>query len=484
MIPLKFRQSAEHYSQKLIQMPSSVRLIALIASVGLSNSCILGPDPGTPDLALPASVRGDMVPHGASFGDKSWRKVFSDPTLYALITRSLQNNPDLVAATYRIEDARARAQVARSAWFPTLDGNDGASTSSSSRNTGQSTSSGSRTSESYNLTGLLSWELDLWGGIARDNQAARARLLESEFQRDAVQTSLIAAVAISYIDLQNLDERLLIALRTIESRKGSLELVTARRDGGVSSDLEVGQAEALLSQAQVLVPTTERAIVEKENEIRALLGEYPGGITRGGTLDKLDASLRIAAGLPSALMTRRPDISAADQSFQAATAEIGVAEALRLPALSLTGQGGMISSDFSKLLQGSSAAYSIGPQLAGPIFDAGRGKARVEGAKARAKIALAAYQKSAQQAFQEAANALNAYQKTGEIIAENTKLVTSQKSVSSIALDRFQGGASSYLEVLDAERELFASELDLADSRSNRLRSVVQAYRALGGGWK
>ena len=461
-----------------------MRPIFILPGAVLFSSCMLGPEPGTPDLKIPASFRGDTAPHGTSFGDKSWRKVFSDSTLRNLITRALKNNPDLVAATYRIEEARARAATARANWFPTLDGNAAGTANGSSRNSGSGSASGDRSSASYNLTGLLSWELDLWGGIARDNQAARARLLESEYQRDAVQTSLVAAVATAYIDLQNLDERLAISRRTAENRKGSLDLVSARRDGGVSSDLEVGQAQALLSQAQVLIPTTERAIAEKENEIRSLLGEYPGNIIRGGSLDKLDAAFRIAAGLPSSLMARRPDIAAADQSFQAATADIGVAEALRFPSLSVTGQGGVISADFSKLLQGGSAAYSIGPQLTGPIFDAGRSGFRVKAAQARAKIALAAYQKAVQQAFRETADSLNAYQKTGEIISENTRLVASQKSVSVIALDRFQGGASSYLEVLDSERELFASELDLADARSNRLRAVVQAYRALGGGWK
>ncbi|MES2438536.1 MAG: efflux transporter outer membrane subunit, partial [Verrucomicrobiota bacterium] len=392
-----------------------------------------------------------------------------------------KNNPDLVAATYRIEEARALAESSRANWFPTLDGNAGATANYASRNSAPVVD---RHSDSYNLTGLLSWELDLWGGIARDNQAARARLLESEYQRDAVQTSLIASVVTSYIDLQNLDERLAISRRTAESRKGSLELVTVRRDGGVSSDLEVGQAEALLSQAQILIPATERSINAKENEIRALLGEYPGSIIRGGSLDRLDAAFRISGGLPSSLMARRPDISAADQSFQAATADIGVAEALRFPSLSLTGQGGVISGDLGNLLEGGSAAYSIGPQLTGPLFDGGRANARVRAAQARAKVALADYQKAVQKAFQETADSLNAYQKTGEIISEQTKLVASQKSVSSIALDRFQGGSSSYLEVLDAERGLFTAELDLADARSNRLRAVVQAYRALGGGWK
>jgi multidrug efflux system outer membrane protein len=401
-----------------------------------------------------------------------WWRVFGDGELSSLMKRVGASNASLAVAEARSREAAALVKGAKLSFLPNLAG-----VASSIRSTG---SDGYVTAEGLNS----SWELDLWGGIARDNQAARARLLQTEYQRDAVQTSLIAAVATSYIDLQNLDERLAISRRTAANRKNSLELVTARRDGGVSSDLEVGQAEALLSQAQILIPATERAIAEKENEIRSLLGDYPGAITRGGSLDRLDASFRISPGLPSSLMARRPDIAAADQSFQAATADIGVAEALRFPSLSLTGQGGLVSSELNNLLQGKSAAYSIGPQLTGPIFDAGRGSARVKAAQASAKVALAAYQKAVQQAFRETADSLIAYQKTGEIIAEGTRLVASQKNVSSIALDRFQGGSSSYLEVLDAERGLFTAELDLADARSNRLRAVVQAYRALGGGWK
>lgn len=435
-------------------------------------------------MQTPDAVRGEVAPHGASFGDHAWRKVFTDTTLRTLIARALQNNPDLVAATYHIEEARARAQISNAGWFPMVDGAADASANYASKNAGQVAAGGSRHSESYGLSGLLSWEIDLWGGIRRDNQAARAKLLEAQYQRDGVQTSLVAAVSSAYIDLKNLDERLAISHATVESRKASLDLVTSRRKGGVGSDLEVGQAEALLSQALITIPTTEQAIAAKENEIRVLLGEYPAGISRGGSLDSLASSLKITAGLPSALMARRPDLAAANQGFQAATAQIGVAEALRFPSLSLTGSGGMVSTELNHLLEGKSAAYTIGPQLAGPVFDAGRGKARVQAAQASARIALAAYEKAAQHAFQEAADALTAYQKSGEIIAEETKLVASQKSVSTLAMERFTGGVSSYLEVLDAERELFTSQLDLADARANRLRAVVQAYRALGGGWK
>jgi multidrug efflux system outer membrane protein len=453
-----------------------------LPSVLLFGSCMLGPEPGDPNLPTPSGIRGEASPHGTSFGDKAWRKVFKDPTLASLIERALQRNPDLIAATYRIEEARAIAGASRADWFPSLNGSAAGATNYASRNLGFAGTD--RSSESYDATALLSWEIDLWGGIHRANQAARARFLEAEFRRDAVQTSLVAAVASAYVDLKNLDDRLAISQRTVTSRKASLELVTARRDGGVSSDLEVGQAEALLGQAMVSIPVTERAIAATENEIRALLGEYPGQVARGGSLNQLGASLKISGGLPSTLLTRRPDLAAASQSFQAATAEIGVAESLRLPSLSLTGRGGFASSDLGDLLSSRSATYSIGPSLAGPLFDAGRSGFGVKAAQARAKQSLAAYDQAAKQAFREAADSIHSYAKTGEIIAERAKLVESLQKVSTVARDRFQGGASSYLEVLDAERSLFSAELDLADARRDRLIAIIQTYRALGGGWK
>jgi multidrug efflux system outer membrane protein len=465
-------------------MHQPAKSLAAIAGSLFLSACVLGPKPGSPDARIPGAIRGDTAPHGQSFGDKAWRQVFTDATLRCLIERALANNPDLTAATFRIEQARARANAARSDWFPQLNGSAGGSTNYGSRNAGQVAPGGDRSSESYDVTGLLSWEIDLWGGIRRSNEAARSRLLESEYRRDAVQTSLIAAVASAYIELQNLDERLAISKRTVESRQASLNLVTSRRDGGVSSDLEVGQAEALLGQARTAIPITEQAIAAKENEIRSLIGDYPGGIVRGGGIDSLDKSLHIKGGLTSNLLQRRPDIAAADQAYQAAVAEIGVSEALRLPSLSLTGSGGVISAAFDNLLDSNSAAYTIGPRLAGPIFDAGRGKARVDAARAAAGEALASHQRAAQQAFREAANAINDHVKTGEIITEQSRLVEANRKVASVANERFQGGESSYLEVLDAERSLFDSELTLADARRNRLLSVVEAYRALGGGWK
>lgn len=461
-----------------------MRSLVIILSPLFLSGCVLGPDPGNPAPALPGAIRGDSAPHGASFGDKAWRKVFTDATLRKLIERAIANNPDLAVATYRIEQARAQAGAANSDWFPQLNGGAGGSANYGSVNAGQVAQGGGRSSETYNLSGLLSWEIDLWGGIRRSNQASRSELLAAYYQRDAVQTSLVADVASAYIELKNLDERLAISRRTVDSRRESLDLLKARGEGGVGSDLEIGQAEALLGQALTAIPITEKAIAEKENQIRSLLGEFPGGISRGGTLDGLDQSLRIKGGLPSSLLERRPDVAAANQSFQAAVAQIGVAEAMRLPSLSLTGSGGVVSGDLGKLLESKSAAYSIGPNLTGPIFDAGRGKARAEAARARAGEALAIYNKTSQQAFREAADAINAHVKTGEIAARQNNLVESYRKVARVATDRFQGGASGYLEVLDAERSLFNAELEQADARRNRLLSLVFAYRALGGGWQ
>jgi multidrug efflux system outer membrane protein len=478
------RDTPGYHFQIAIQMLTHAKLLTLSSSAIFLGSCVLGPQPGSPDSLTPGSIRGDSSPRGLSFGDKAWRQVFTDATLRSLIERALRNNPDLVAATYRIEQARAQASAARSDWFPQIGGSAGGSANYASLNAGQAQPGADRSSESYDLTVPLSWELDLWGGIRRSNEAARSRLLEAEYLRDAVQTSLIASVASAYIDLKNLDERLAISIRTAESRGSSFDLVTERRDGGVSSDLEVGQAEALLGQARTAIPVTEQAIAAKENEIRALIGEFPGSVARGGSLDRLESKLAIKGGLPASLLERRPDVAAASQAYQAAVAEIGVSEALRLPSLSLTGNGGLLSSQLDNLLEGRSGTFTIGPRLAGPIFDAGRGKARVDAAKGRAGEALANHDRAAKQAFREAADAINAHQKTGEIITEQSRLVESNRRVAFVASERFQGGASSYLEVLDAERSLFDSELNLVDARRDRLLAIVQAYRALGGGWK
>ena len=256
-----------------------------------------------------------------------------------------------------------------------------------------------------------------------------------------------------------------------------------RTKQGVSSDLELNQAEVALRQAEVAVPVAERAIGQKENEICLLLGRTPGPIARGKSLENLGTSVRVAAGLPSRLLERRPDVRAAEQELISANADIGVAKAAYFPVLSLSGQGGLLSADADKLFDSTARTWAVTPSLTAPIFQGGRIFQNVKATEARQKQLLAAYEKSIQQAFREASDALIGYGKSGEIVSRQAAYVAALQRVSDLASTRYEGGASSYLEVLDAQRNLFDGELALAAARRDRLVSVVDTYRALGGGW-
>lgn len=457
-------------------------LLSAAVAAGLV-SCTFGPEYKRPETTLPATIRGDSG-GAASLGDTSWKDVFGDAALRDLIGEALANNRDLVAATYRIEEAAAAAEAARSQFFPTLDGQGSATRSRASQESGQVPPGFNPYNNSFNLGLLLSYEVDLWGRVRKSNESARARLLASEYSRATVQSTLVAAVASAYVDLRAADRQLEIARRTLESRRKSFALVQERARQGVSSDLETSQAEVLLRQAEVAVPTAERSIALKENEISLLLGRMPGGIARGQSLEGLAARTRVGAGLPSALLERRPDILAAEQNLISLNADIGVARAAYFPAVRLTGQGGLLSSDTDRLFESTARTWAITPSVAGPIFDAGRIRANVKATEARQKQAIAEYEKSIQVAFRESADSLVGYGKAGEIVTRQRQLVAALQRVADLAAARYEGGASSYLEVLDAERNLFEGELALADALRLRLQSVVGAYRALGGGWK
>ena len=457
-------------------------LLAATLCLGLV-SCTFGPDYKKPEVALPATIR-DGGAGAESSGDKLWKDMFPDAALRGLIDEALVNNRDLVAATYRIEEAAAAADAARSQFFPTLDGQGAATRGRSSEENGQIPPGFNPYYNSFNLGALLSYEVDLWGRVRKSNESARARLLQSEYARATVQSILVASVAAAYVDLRAADRQLEIANTTLASRKASLEIVRKRVQEGVSSDLESGQAEVLLHQAEVAVPTAERAIRLKENEISLLLGRMPGGVQRGQSLEALAGRMRVTAGLPTALLERRPDVLAAEQNLVAQNADIGVAKAAYFPALRLTGQGGLLSNDVDRLFESTARTWAFTPSLAGPIFDGGRIRANVKATEARQKQALAEYEKSIQLAFRESADALISYGKAGEIVGRQRDLVGSLKKVADLASARYEGGASSYLEVLDAQRNLFDGELALTDALRLRLLSVVEAYRALGGGWK
>jgi outer membrane protein, multidrug efflux system len=521
--------------------------------------CKLGPDYARPEVDLPAQLRaggrGD-----ASFADKTWDSVFSDRVLHGLIQEALANNQDLVAATYRIEEAAAMAGIARAEFFPFLGGEGSASRTRSSlalanqsdidakiereqqRALNQETEwqrddafraqehkidlaretdpvrrrerkqdferqTAARAKERniqrqerqreialemrppnphsnrFSLGAVLTYEVDLWGRIRRSSEAARAAMLASEYARAAVQTGLIAAVAAAYVDLRTYDGQLQIARRTLDSRRKSLGLVEERAKQGVTSDLEVGQAEVLLRQAEVAIPQTEQQIALAENLLNFLLGRTSGTIARGRPIEALDGRIKIAGGLPSALLERRPDVLAAEQQLVALNANIGVAKAAYFPTLSITGTAGVTSADIDNLLKKSATTWSVAPALSVPIFTAGATGFGVKAAEAKQREAVAAYRSAIQLAFQESADALSGYLNNGRVVERQRQLVDALAKVARLAATRYEGGASSYLEVLDAERALFDGELALAEARRQRLQSVVAAYRALGGGW-
>lgn len=459
----------------------------LYATLGLAtlatSSCKVGPDYVKPTVPLPNRIRGGDN-ESPSLGAASWKRVFGDPVLQGLIGEALANNRDLVAATYRIEQAQAMAGAARSEFFPTIDGSTSATRTRLSEANGTVPPGVSPYANSFDLTALLSYEVDIWGRIRRSNESARARVLQSEFARSTVQSSLVAAVASVYVDLRAFDRQLEISERTLDSRKKSFSLVQERAKQGVSSDLEVSQGEVLLRQAEVAIPTAQQAILLKENQLSLLLGRMPGGITRGRNLDGLGTSVRVSSGLPSAVLEKRPDILAAEQNLVALNADIGVAKAAYFPALRLTGRGGLLSADVDNLFDANARTWSFAPQLAGPIFDAGRTKFGVKGAEARKKEAVANYEKAIQTAFREVADALQSYAKVGDIVSRQTALVAALQKVADLASARYEGGASSYLEVLDAQRALFDGELTLTNAMRLRVQTVVEAYRSLGGGWQ
>lgn len=463
-------------------MNRSFLIPTLVPSVLAISSCVLGPTPHAPKMQLPSTISGSSA-EAASLADLAWDSVFREPELQSLIRKALKNNADLALASARLNEARALAGQTKSERLPQVNLSATAASELRSINGGQS-SVGQRDADSYHLSAPLSWELDLWGRVRRSNEAAKSRVQASEADRQALQCSLIASVASAYIELQNLDERLAIAKRTTASRASSLDLVKTRKEGGVGSELETSQAEALLRQSQLAIPLTEQAIQAKENELRLLLGDFPGSIKRQASSNPLRSDLSIAAGLPASLLQRRCDLRAAALEFEATTADIGVAKALRLPSISLTGSGGTISGNFQNMLDGRSAFYSFGPQVTGPLFDAGRSENAVKAAKARQQQAQARFEKAVQQAFREAADALQNYRTSGEVEQRQTELLAALQNVARIAKARYEGGTSSYLEVLDAERNLFQAEIDLASARRSRQQAVVQTYRALGGGWK
>ena len=421
-----------------------------------------------------------------SIGDLKWFEVFKDEELQKLIRQAMVRNYDLRTAGARINAARADLGLARSDQFPQFELSADLTTTRTSRN-GQLAASGQggqKRSFGSVLLNLLTFELDVWGRLRNQTKAARADLRASEEDRNAVMTTVVGDVAAGYFSLLELDSELDIAKRTLATRQESLGLIRIRQEGGVATMLDVRQAEELVYQASETIPDIERAIEQTENQLNLLMGNNPGPITRGKPLVEQPTLPAVPAGLPSSLLERRPDIRAAEHALEAQRARVSAAKAAYFPRISLTGLLGFQSDQLSGLFTGPSRAWTLIPQVTQPIFTAGRLKSNVKFAKAQQELALIAYQQTIQNAFREVSDALVQYRKVKEIRVQQELLVTTLRDRSQLAYLRYTGGVDTLLNALDADRDLFNAELNLAQTKRNELLSLVQLYKALGGGWQ
>lgn len=452
--------------------------------IAVVSGCMVGPNYKRPTVQTPATYRDlsanpQLQTQTTSFADLPWWQVFQDPQLQELIRTALKQNYDLQIATERINSARAQVAVTRSSLFPQVGGN--ANFEGGKDHTFQTKSNFGL------LTADAAFQLDFFGRLRRATEAARAELLATADARQTVILTLVSDVASDYFSLRELDLQLQITHETITTQEDSVKLTQLRVDHGVATKLDVLQAQQTLDTANATVPDLEREIAQEENAINILLGNYPQAVTRGRPLVEQPLPPEVPAGLTSSLLERRPDIREAEQQLIAANAEIGVAKAQFFPQISLTGSGGGAfgrSSAFTSLMSTQLGIWSYGAQVSQPIFTGGALKGNLHFAQSQYKQLLLAYQQAIQRAFGDVSDALIGYQKLHEVRVRQEVTVTDLQESVRLSNLRYSGGTTTFLEVLDGQRALFAAELTLAQARGNEYQSLVQLYRSLGGGWK
>lgn len=433
--------------------------------------------PQRPTVETPDRYRGGEQQDQtlASVGDTKWFEIFNDPQLQNLVNTALRENYDLRAAAVRIDAQRGNLGLARSSQFPQI----GAGLSYTAGD-----SQGGGRNFGQVLLSLLSFEIDIWGRLRQQTRAARAQLAASEEDRKAAMTTLVSEVAAGYFTLIQLDREREIADQTLADRRRSLEVIRLREQAGLATMLDVRQAEELVYSATQTIPDIEREIEQTENQVSGLLGANPGPIARGLRLGEQRVPPQIPAGLPSSLLERRPDIIAAERTLESRQAITKAARAAYFPQISLTAAFGFQSNSLAGLFSGAGRSWNAIPSLAQPIFNGGRIRSNVRIARAEQELALIAYQQTVQIAFREVSDALIAYRKVREIRGQQELLVTTLQDRSRLAYLRYEGGVDTLLSALDADRNLFDAQRDLARSQRDELLSIVQLYKALGGGWQ
>jgi len=458
-----------------------ITLAALIAPAAWASVLTVDPDYKRPD-APDAPIYRDATAQTASAISPDWWRTFNDPALDALETRALAANQDLRAALARVQQARAVAGVARADYLPSLSADPSVNRERTSRTVDNTLPASPSTT--YRLPLDLTWELDLFGRVRRLNESTRAELAAAGATFEAARLSLTAEVATTHFTLRALDRELSVVNSTAALRRDALKLVRARADSGTASDLDVSRAETELSTTEADAAALASRRASTQDALAVLLGEAAPAFADAANTELASNIPSVPAGLPSSLLSRRPDIVAAERALAAANARIGVAKSAFFPSISLTGSAGYASADINNLFKSDSRLWSIGPSLYLPIFQGGRNRANLANARAVFEENLAAYRQSVLVAFREVQDALTTSRLLVDQSAAQSRAVTSARRGAELAQKRYDAGYVSYLEVVDAQRT--ALEVERADARlaGQRWVTEIALIKALGGGWQ
>jgi outer membrane protein, multidrug efflux system len=457
---------------------------ALALGVLASTGCAVGPDYERPAVKTPTNWRKGGPAVEASLANVAWWDLFKDEQLKKLVRIALEENRDLKIAVERIEEARALYGIAKADFYPHVNAEvKGGALNPSDASLMHTPEGDGGTKGLYSASLGFSWELDFFGRIRRASEAQRAAMLATEEARRAVAISLVSDVALAYIDLRSLDRRLDIARTTLVSRKESVAFSRTRYEGSVSNEIDWRQAEAEQHRVESIVFEYEKLVSQRENEISFLLGRNPGAIERDRTPEAQPVPPEVPAGLPAALLERRPDVRRAEMDLWSATARIGEAKAMLYPRFSLTGSYGLASTDLGEFIDPASQSWNVFASLLQPIFEGGKNTARVEARESQQRQALYAYERTLLQALREVEDALVGLQSAGQQRTAQKDRVNSERKVLELSDLRYRGGVSDYLIVLDAQRSLFSAEIDEVVATSEHAKSLIRLYKALGGGW-
>ncbi len=452
-------------------------ILTLIMFLGFYG-CMVGPDFQKPVVDAPARYHYDSSTVVDTVLNLEWWSLFNDSILERLIDTALVKNQDVLIAASRVQEARYVVGYTKSDQYPSF-----GYTGEGSRNKLSLLGNEPSTFNSFSALGNVNWELDFWGKYRRATESARAQLLAGEYGKRAVMVSLISEVATNYFLLLDYRARLEISRYTLLTRQKGLEIMKAKYQHGTIPEIDLNQAEIQEAIAAAAIPSFERLVAKTENALQVLLGQNPGPLTSVSRLDQIMPPDSVPAGLPSRLIERRPDILQIEQILASQTARIGIAQAMRFPSFSLTASLGLASGELSSFLSSNSATWSFSGGLVGPLFNFGKNKRRVEIERQRTEQARLNYQKTVLNAFKEVEDALVEVHTYTKELSSLQRQLKAASNAARLSNERYNGGVTSYLEVLDSERSLFNAQLSVAETCQQELNAYVRLYKALGGGW-